>query len=108
MKGKTSDVDHPEAAFTLGDGDRFHSILVSDGIRFEQDPHAETILTFFIVRRASGLHDLYHVLKTFKGDKCVSRQVQRKLDIPPAGSDQELPTSPESSPRGSRTPLASR
>jgi hypothetical protein len=70
-----------DAAFTMEAGDRFHRIIVSDGVRYEADPDAETVITFFIIRRASGF-DIVNVLKTFNGDKCVSRNVQTKVGIP--------------------------
>lgn len=62
--------------------DRFHSILVSDGVRYETDPDHETVLTFFVIRRANGLYDIVNVMKTFKGSKCTLRNVQTKADIP--------------------------
>ncbi len=89
--GNTRDTnDHPEAAFTLEDGDRFRCIIVSDGIRFEQDPDAETIITFFVIRRATGLHDICHISKTFKAEACVSRTIQRKAGIAAGRIDKEV------------------
>ena len=72
----------PEPAFTMEADDRFHSILVSDGVRYETAPDTETVLTFFVIRRADGLHDIVNVMKTFRGDKCTLRNVQTKADIP--------------------------
>ena len=72
----------PAPAFTMGADDRFHSILVSDGVRYGTDPDAETVLTFFAIRRAAGTHDIVNVMKTFRGDKCTLRNVQTKTDIP--------------------------
>lgn len=62
--------------------DRFHSILVSDGVRYETAPDHETVLTFFSIRRANGLYEIVNVMKTFKGSKCTLRNVQTKADIP--------------------------
>ena len=62
--------------------DRFHSILASDGVRYETAPDHETVLTFFIIRRANGLYEIVNVMKTFRGDKCALRNVQTKMDIP--------------------------
>jgi len=77
-------LDLKEAAFTMQDNDRFYAIISSSPIKYEQEPDAETILTFFVVRRASGLIDFYNVMKTFKGANCISRNVQSKLNIPEA------------------------
>jgi hypothetical protein len=82
--------DHPEAAFSLGDGDRFRCIVVSDGIRYDKEPDAETVITFFVIRRSTGLHDIFHVTKTFKGKECVSRRVQSKTGITAARIDKEI------------------
>lgn len=71
-----------EAAFVMRDGDRFHRILVSEGVRYEDDPDAETVVTFFVVRRADGTHDVFNVNKTFRGPDCVSRTIQAKRGIP--------------------------
>ena len=71
-----------EAAFVMGDGDRFHRIVVSDGVRYEVDAGAETVLTFFVIRRASGLFDIVNINKTFRGKECLSRTVQGKRGIP--------------------------
>lgn len=62
--------------------DRFHSILVSDGVRYETAPDHKTVLTFFSIRRANGLYEIVNVMKTFKGSKCTLRNVQTKADIP--------------------------
>ena len=72
----------PDPAFVMESDDRFHSILVSDGVRYETDPDHETILTFFVIRRANGLFEIVNVMKTFKGSKCTLRNVQTKADIP--------------------------
>jgi hypothetical protein len=70
-----------EAAFVMSDGDRFHRIIVSDGVRYEADDNAETVISFFVIRRPSGF-DIVNVLKTFNSGKCVSRNVQTKTGIP--------------------------
>lgn len=71
-----------DPAFYMEPDDRFHSILVSDGVRYETNPDTETVLTFFVIRRANGLHEIVNVMKTFKADKCTLRNVQAKADIP--------------------------
>lgn len=70
--------------------DRFHSILVADGIRYETDPDHETVLTFFAIHRASGTYDIVNVMKTFKGSKCTLRNDQTKTDIPARAIAQEV------------------
>jgi len=70
----------PEPAFVMGDGDRFHAILVSDSVRYDAEPGVETVLTFFIIRHGHGF-SIHHVLKTFREDKCISRLVQTKKGI---------------------------
>jgi hypothetical protein len=71
-----------EAAFVMEASDRFHRIIVSDGVRYEKDQDAETVITFFLIRRASGGFDVVNVNKTFKGKRCVSRTVQGKKGVP--------------------------
>ena len=80
----------PEPAFTMEADDRFHSILVSDGVRYETAPDTETVLTFFAIRRANGLFEIVNVMKTFKGSKCTLRNVQTKADIPASAIAQEV------------------
>ena len=58
----------PAPAFTMEADDRFHSILVSVGVRYETAPDTETVLTFFTIRRSSGTFDIVNVMKTFKGE----------------------------------------
>jgi hypothetical protein len=79
-----------EPAFILEDGDLFYCILVSEGVRYESDPDAETVLTFFVVRRTNGTHDIVNVSKTFKGEACVSRTVQKKQGIPAGRIEDEV------------------
>lgn len=76
--------------FTMEAGDRSYTVLVSDSIRYESALDAETVLTFFVIRRASGKFDVFHVLKTFERGKCVSRQVQDKRDIQVDAVDREV------------------
>lgn len=76
--------------FVVGSDDRFHSILVSDGVRHETAPDHETVLTFFTIRRANGLYDIVNVMKTFKGSKCTLRNVQTKADIPASAIAQDV------------------
>jgi hypothetical protein len=70
-----------EPAFVMKDGDRFYSILSSNPIKYDQVPDTETVMVFFVIRRASGLIDIFHVIKTFEGAQCVGRHVQSKLGI---------------------------
>jgi len=70
-----------EPAFTMEENDQFYAIIVSNPIRYEVEPDAETILTFFAVRRASGTIDIFNIMKTFKGKNCISRNIQSKLGI---------------------------
>jgi hypothetical protein len=77
MKDEHSD----SPAFTMKDGDRFHSILVSHGVTYKDAPGTETVLTFFVIRRASGKYSIAFIIKTYEGSKCVSRKVQAKHDI---------------------------
>lgn len=69
-------------AFVMESDDRFYSVLVSGGVRYETAPDHETVLTFFVIRRANGLYEIVNVMKTFKGSKCTLRNVQTKADIP--------------------------
>lgn len=87
---KTNRKPEQEPAFTMESDDRFYAIIASSPVKYDVEPDAETILTFFIVRRASGLIDIFNVMKTFKDKNCVSRNVQSKLDIPESRIDAEL------------------
>ena len=89
MKRQRQD-EATEAAFTLGDDDRFYAILASDGVRYETDPDAETVITFFVIRRSSGRFDIVNIYKTFKGRECVSRTVQTKQGIPAGRIEAEV------------------
>jgi hypothetical protein len=71
-----------KAAFVLEDGDRFHSIWVSDGIRYKVEDDVETVITFFVIARADGTFEIVQIMKTFKGQDCISRGVQKKKGIP--------------------------
>ena len=79
------------AAFVMGDGDRFHGILCSRPVRFDDETKAEMILTFFVIRRANGTFTICNVNRTYdaKGN-CVTRGVQGKEDIPADRIEQEL------------------
>jgi len=79
-----------EAAFVLETGDRFYRIIVSDGVRYESDPDAETVIAFFVIRRASGKFDVCNVLRTFSKGKSVSRSSQTKKGIPAANISNEI------------------
>ena len=78
-----------EAAFVMHGDDRFHRILVSDGVKFESVPGYETVLTFFVIRRGAGSYSIVHILKTFNGDRCESRNVQTK-DVAACEVDREV------------------
>jgi hypothetical protein len=79
-----------EAAFVMQGGDRFHRILVADGVRFESAPGYETVLTFFVIRRAAGSFSIVNILKTFKGEVCQSRKVQTKEGVAADAIDREM------------------
>ena len=72
-----------EAAFVMEPGDRFHSITVSDPIRFERQPTAESVIAFFFILRRDGTCDAVNVHRIFDHGRCVSRTVQTKNGIPP-------------------------
>lgn len=80
----------PEPAFVMESNDRFHSIIASNPVKYDQAPDTETVLVFFAIRRASGLIDIFHVMKTFKDENCISRNIQSKLSIPEAKIATEL------------------
>ena len=71
-----------EAAFVMEADDRFHSIVASDPILFEQDPDAESFIVFFVIRRKNGGHDVVNLHKIFKNGKCIRRTVQTKNEKP--------------------------
>ena len=71
-------------------GDRFHRIIVSDSVKYESDADAETVLAFFVIRRASGNFDVCHVLRTFAKGKPVSRSSQTKPGVPAAKIPDEI------------------
>lgn len=79
-----------EAAFTLASDDRFHRILVSEGVKFEAAPGYETVLCFFVIRRSTGTYSLVNLVKTFHHDKCERRSVQTKDGVLAADVEQEV------------------
>lgn len=81
-KPKAQQPEQPEPAFTMNENDRFHAIIASSPIKYNQIPDTETVMVFFVIRRASGKIDIYHIMKTFKGKNCISRNIQSKLGIP--------------------------
>ena len=101
MKAKQKTPEE-SAAFVMEAGDRFYAIMASNGISYGQAPDTETVLAFFSIRRASGLIDVFNVMKTFKGKNCVSRNVQSKLGIPEARMAAELEAIREHFSRGIR------
>lgn len=72
--------DPQEAAFTMDASDRLYAVIASCPIVY-QVPDMETVLVFFVIRRSTGLIDAFLVMKTFQGQRCVSRTVQSKLSI---------------------------
>ena len=101
MKAKRKTTEEG-AAFVMEAGDRFHAIIASNGIRYGQAPDTETVLVFFAIRRASGLIDIFNVMKTFKDKTCISRNVQSKLGIPETRMTAELEAIREHFSRGIR------
>ena len=89
MKRKTKP-DSSGAAFVMEAGDRFHRIIVSDSVKYESNPDAETVLAFFVIHRAAGQFDICHVLRTFAKGKPVSRSAQTKPGVPAAKISDEL------------------
>jgi hypothetical protein len=91
----TNSTDKPDThsdspAFVMEDGDRLYSVLVSHGVTFESSPGIETVLTFFVIRRASGKYSIAHIIKTYDKSKCISRKAQVKNDISEKRLDMEL------------------
>jgi len=80
-KSKPQKPEQAEPAYVMESDDQFYAIIVSSPIHFEVEPNVETIIIFFVIRRQSGAIDIFHVVKTFKNDKCISRKVQSKLGI---------------------------
>src|ERR1035437_8986035 len=79
MNGNPED----EAAFVMGDGDRFRCILCSRPVLFDDKSGAEVILTFFVIRRSDGTYTICNVNRTYdSGGECVTRAVQGKDRIP--------------------------
>ncbi len=71
-------------------GDRFHSIIAADPIRYELSPEAESIMVFFVIARASGDYEIVHVLKTMINGVLASRNIQVKSGIPPDMLEEEV------------------
>jgi hypothetical protein len=80
-----------DAAFVMSSGDRFHGILCSHPVCFDDKSKAEMILTFFVIRRADGTFTICNVNRTYdsKG-KCVTRTVQGKVGIAADRIDDEV------------------
>ena len=66
----------------MNEHDRFYAILSSNPIKYDQVPGTETVMVFFVIRRENGAIDIFHVMKTFKGSQCISRNIQSKLGVP--------------------------
>lgn len=81
-KAKTQQPEQAEPAFVMKDGDRFYSIIASSPIKYDQIPDTETVMVFFVIRRVSGKIDIFHIMKTFKGKNCISRNIQSKRGVP--------------------------
>ena len=82
--------DSSRAAFVMEVGDRFHRIIISDSVKYESDPDAETVLAFFVIHRAAGQFDICHVLRTFSKGKPVSRSSQTKPGVPASKISDEI------------------
>ena len=76
--------------FVLQDADRFHSISHSGKIPLADG--TTMILVIFVVRRASGVFDMYIVNKFFRADTTVNRSLMSKTDIAAAEIEQTLAT----------------
>lgn len=79
-----------EAAFVMEDADRFYRLITSGDIRLAKEPKTVSVITFFVVRRAQGLFDIFIIHKIFEGAGDVRRQVQSKLGITQRNIDQEV------------------
>ncbi len=90
MKSNASDPLKLKAAFILGEGDRFHSILVSDVVHFNVHPPAEAVINIFVIRRASGLYEIVNESKTFSRKQCVSRNINANAGIIKNATDIEI------------------
>jgi len=78
-------------AFTMGAGDRFHSILCSRPVCFNDKEKDEAILTFFFIRRANGTYTITNVNRTYDArGKCVTRGVQGKKNVPDDEIEHEI------------------
>ena len=76
--------------FVLQDADRFHSISHSGEIPLADG--TTMILVIFVVRRASGVFDMYIVNKFFRADTTVNRSLMSKTEIAAAEIEQTLAT----------------
>jgi len=79
---KSNQEPEQEPAFTMDENDRFHAIIASSPIKYDQIPDTETVMVFFVIRRENRTIDIFHVMKTFKGKNCISRNIQSKLGVP--------------------------
>jgi len=78
-------------AFVMEPDDRFCRAIVADPVRYAQpQPEAETLLAFFVVRRAVGTFEIVHITRTFLEGKLASRNVQTKPGIPASVIDEEV------------------
>jgi len=73
-----------DTAFTMGVDDRFHKIMVSAPVLFANAPDVETILTFFLIRRANKTFSIVSIVKTYEkgNEKVISRNALTKDNIP--------------------------
>ena len=90
MKAKRK-APEESAAFIMEASDRFHGILCSRPVMFDDKAKAEVILTFFVIRRADSTYTICNVNRTYdaKGN-CVTRSVQGKEGIPADRIEQEI------------------
>lgn len=79
-----------EAAFVMEDADRFYRLITSGDIRFAKEPKTVSVITFFVIRRAVGVFDIFIIHKIFEASGNMRRQVQSKLGITQRAIDQEV------------------
>lgn len=90
MKAKRKPPEE-SAAFVMEAGDRFHGILCSRPVMFDDKAKAEMILAFYMIRRADSTYTICNVNRTYDSKGvCVTRSVQGKDDIPAARIEAEI------------------
>ena len=79
-----------DVPLVLADGDSFLQIIASETIPYEVDPDCESIITVFVVARVDCTYDIVLVMKTFRGEDCISRVAQQKQGIAAGRIGQEV------------------